>query len=331
MRITRQSLIRIAKETVQQRTHSERTILASYLTGSLLSEYPFLGGSTDIDLVFVHNDEPKVRREILPLSKEIHLDIQHKSHSEYAHPRELRFDPQLGSEIYDPLLLYDTRHFFEFVQAGVRDKYNEPVNVLARSRSNLDHARKIWADLQLSQETGPALLLAYLKALQHAADAVAVLNGAPLAERRLLLDFPARAETVGRPGLTAGLLGLLGAAQADAAALTGFLPAWQTDFIEAADRPKVDGNIAPARMEYYKLAFDALLTGENPQAATWPLIHTWTLATTILPESRQTAWQSACERLGLSGEAIREKVEGLDLYLDDIEELLEQLATMNGL
>ena len=45
MRVTRESLIRIAKETAQERAFNDRDIIAAYLTGSLVSETdPILGG-----------------------------------------------------------------------------------------------------------------------------------------------------------------------------------------------------------------------------------------------------------------------------------------------
>jgi hypothetical protein len=339
MRITRENLLRIARETVQQRSHDNRGLVAAYLSGSLLTENPFLGGATDIDLVFVHQDTPKVRREIIPLNNEIHIDIRHSAHSEYDRPRELRVHPWLGNEIYDPLLLYERQHFFEFIQAAVRDRFNEPVNVLARSRCYLENARQKWSGLQQNEEGSPELLLAYLQAVHHAANTVAILNGTPLAERRLLLDYPSRAETVGRPGLAAGLLGLLGGAQTDAAGLADTLTAWEADFVEAAGRPltsargrlRIEGGIVAARLGYYKLAFESLLASESPRVIIWPLVHTWTLAAALLPSGRQKAWRAFCAALGLSGESLPGRFEGLDHYLDDIDTLLDELAVANGL
>ncbi|MCX6035957.1 MAG: hypothetical protein NTV38_13440, partial [Chloroflexi bacterium] len=162
MRITRETLIRIAKETAQKRALSDPGLVAAYLTGSLRSENPFLGNSTDIDIVLVHAGQPKIRREIVPLTPEIHLDIVHNPRSEYEKPKELRIHPWLGPELYDPLPLYVTQHFFEFVQAGVRAGYDEPVNVLARARRNAEHARQIWSGLEPRQDGVPALLLSYL-------------------------------------------------------------------------------------------------------------------------------------------------------------------------
>ncbi len=60
MRVTRESLIRIAKENAQERAFNDRDIVAAYLTGSLVSDTdPMLGGTADIDLVFVHASTPR--------------------------------------------------------------------------------------------------------------------------------------------------------------------------------------------------------------------------------------------------------------------------------
>ncbi len=120
--------------------------MAAYLTGSLRTDNPFLGNATDIDIVFVHAGEPKIRREIIPLTPEIHLDIVHNPRSLYDKPKELRVHPWLGPELYDPLPLYVTQHFFEFIQAGVRDRYNEPANVQVRSHRLAENARQVWSE-----------------------------------------------------------------------------------------------------------------------------------------------------------------------------------------
>jgi hypothetical protein len=330
MRITRETLIRIAKETAQKRALSDPGLVAAYLTGSLRTENPFLGHATDVDIVFVHTEQPKVRREILPLTPEIHLDIVHNPRSDYDKPKKLRVHPWLGPELYDPLPLYVTQHFFEFVQAGVRDKYNESANILARSRSLAENARQAWSGLQLSRASGPELLQTYLTSIHLAANAVALLTGGPLAERRFLLQFPARADAAGQPDLAAKLLGLLGANPVDAATLMGFLPEWERTFIEAANSSTVERNIAAPRLGYYKLAFESMLASEMPQAVVWPLILTWTQCVSALPPMWRVRWKSACETLGLEGDALEEKLDGLDHFLDAIEEMLENMDASQG-
>src|SRR5512141_2997142 len=215
MRVTRESLIRIAKETAQERAFNDRSIIAAYLTGSLVSDTePLLGGTTDIDIIFVHADEPTHRREFVKLTPDFHLDISHRAKAEFKRPRELRVDPWLGWEMYDPQLLYEREKFFEFVQAGLRAgfEFNAPAPALKRSRSLLAHGRQIWRDLlEIGETVTPKDVTKYMKSLYHGINAVAELSGPPLQDRRLMLEFAPRAEAAQRPGMDAALLGLMGA------------------------------------------------------------------------------------------------------------------------
>jgi hypothetical protein len=331
MRITRETLIRIAKETAQKRALSDRGLVAVYMTGSLLTEDPFIGGSTDIDLVLIHAERPKLRREILPVTPEVHLDIIHACRSDYDNPKELRLHPTLGPELYNPLWLYETQHFLEFVQAAVRTRFHDPANVLARARRNSQEARQLWLGMQANLPAGPDGLIQYLLAVGLAADAIAILDGSPLTERRFLLQFPARAVAAGRPDLATRLPGLLGAPRADASTLGELLPEWEKAFTDAASRPRVHESIAPPRLAYYKLAFTSMLAGQLPQAVVWPLIHTWTLAAQSQPLARHAKWMAFCELLGLSEAAFDERMDELDHFLDEIEELLDGMATSQGL
>jgi hypothetical protein len=326
MRITRETLIRIAKESAQKRALSDPGLVAAYLTGSLRTEHPFLGGATDVDIVFVHAETPKIRREIIPLTPEFHLDIIHNPRSDYDKPKELRVHPWLGPELYDPQPLYVTQHFFEFVQAGVRDKFNESNSVLTRASRLAAEARQKWSDLQLSELPWPDLLLGYLQAVSLAANSIALMNGGPLSERRFLLQFPARADAVGKPELAEALLHLLGADSVEVETLKACLAAWEKDFVEAAGRTKVEERIATPRLAYYKLACESMLASESPQAILWPLLLTWTLSAKALPPTRQETWESACKGLGLIGPGFDENMDGLDKLLDILEEMLEKMA-----
>ena len=331
MQITREALIRIAKETAEKSALSDPNLVAAYLTGSLRMGDPFMGNATDVDIVFIHTGEPKIPREIIPLTPEIHLDIIHNPRRLYEKPKELRVHPWLGPELYDPLPLYVTRHFFEFIQAGVRDRYHEPASVQARSRQLVQQARQTWSYLQTGQPHGPARMLDYLNTISLAANAVAVLTGGPLAERRLLLQFPARARAAGQPELAGGILSLLGANSLNGTALAGFLPEWEQAFMEAAASPEVDKRIAAARLGYYKLAFQAMLAGEVPQAMLWPCLLTWTLAVAELPPAAALPWQSACGMLGLNEASFSERLARLDHFLDNIEAIQARLSVSQGL
>ena len=335
MRVTRESLIRIAKETAQERAFNDRLLIAAYLTGSLVAGGdPLLGGTTDIDIIFVHADEPKHRREFVKLTPDFHLDISHRAKAEFKRPRELRVDPWLGWEMYDPMLWFEREKFFEFVQAGLRAgfEFNAPAPALQRSRLLLAQGRQIWRDLlEVTDTVTPKDVTQYMKSLYHAVNAVAELSGPPLQERRLMLDFPARAETAQRPGMNAALIGLMGASALDASQIGAWVPEWKLAFEAATESNRVDVRIHPARLNYYEKGINAILAGETPQAAVWPLLHTWTFAVEVLPEHSVNAWRSACGQLGLTSVGFEERVEGLDHFLDEVEALLDELAREHGL
>lgn len=334
MRVTRETLIRLAKENAQERAYNNKDIIAAYLIGSLLSEDHLLGGVTDIDLVLVTANTPPMKREIVSLTPDFHLDITFHAKAEYHPPRELRVNPWLGYEIYDPMLLYESQHFFEFTQASVRAgfEFHEPSLVLQRCRTLLDHGRKIWFDIMdIGEDSGPKDVAKYLKSLYHAVNVIAELNGPPLPERRLLLLFPALAEQAGRPGMSAGLLGLLGGSTLDVSTMQGWLPEWEASFKAAFETGKADARIHTARLNYYRKCFEAMLDSDTPITLLWPLLNTWTRSAVVLLENELGSWQAACNTLGLSGKRFVERVEGLDHFLDELDILLEEYEQANGL
>ncbi|MCP4139638.1 MAG: hypothetical protein GY755_05005 [Chloroflexi bacterium] len=331
MRITRDLLLRLAKENTEERAFNTESIIAAYLSGSLLNEEPLLGGTTDIDLVFIHNTPPALPREIKALSPDIHLDIHHRYEKDYDPPRALRSDPWLGNELYAPILLYETKHFFEFHQASLRAGFDEPKNLLKRAYKLLNHARKNWMDLQFNAaDATPASILDYLEALHSAANAIAELKGNPLSERRILLDLPIYAEAIERPEFARGFLGLLGGTEITSASLSEWLPAWENFYTFASEAMGTDIRIHNARQAYYKSAIATILEGENPLAALYPLLLTWTLSAKSLPENQISAWEDACMLLKIGGEHFESRLEGLDQYLDNIEEMLEEKVLSQG-
>ena len=97
-----------------------------------------------------------------------HLALVFPAKAAYAPPRALRVNPWLGYEIYDPMLLYESQHFFEFTPETVRAgfEFHEPALVLQRCRTLLDHGRKIWFDLMdVGENSGPKEVAHYLKSL----------------------------------------------------------------------------------------------------------------------------------------------------------------------
>lgn len=332
MRVTRDSLLRIAKETAQERAYNDPNIIAVYLTGSLLNVDPMLGGTADIDLVFVCRVEPRSMREFVKLTPDFHLDISRRTREEFKSPKELRGDPWLGYEMYDPILLYEREKFFDFVQASLRAGFDfeQPPLMLQRCRRLLSHGRQIWTDLTDIDSAGPKEVRKYMKSLFHAVNAVAELSGPPIYDRRLLLEFPARAEAAGQPAMSAKAFALAGAGNIHADTIKGWLTDWKYAYKLASEKPGVDQRISPVRANYYEKAVLAMLDGNIPLAALWPLFQTWTLAAEVLEGDHLNFWQAAANQLGLL-DGFADRVDGLDHYIDDVETLLDEVARENGL
>lgn len=332
MRINQDVLLKIVRDTVNARSRADRGLISIYLCGSLMGDDYLLGGAADIDLVFIHSDTVATDREIVRVSDEVHLDIAHHFHRDYRQPRNLRVHPWMGPTLNGCKVLYDPQHFMDFTQASVRGQFDRADFVLQRARKQAEHARQIWAGFQSELRDGsPKEFSRYLRAVDHAVNAVAILNGPPLTERRFLLNFAQRADATGQPGLHPGLLGLLGAPKVDAGTFKAWLPAWQSAY-EAAGHSQPNPRLHPARLSYYRLAMEAILAGEQPAAVLWPMLRTWTLAAAALPADapERAAWQQALTSLGLAGPAFEERIEAMDAYLDRIEETLENWAAANG-
>jgi hypothetical protein len=336
MRITRETLFKIVRDTVNQRTRNDRGLLAVYVHGSLLEEEYLLGGATDIDLFFVHIEAIPTPREIVHLSDEVHLDIAHHYHRDYRNTRQLRLHPWLGPTLADCRIQFDPQHFLDFTQASVRGQFDRPDYVLERSRKQLESARQIWLALhEAHADPTPKDVLSYLRALENAANSVAGIYGPPLTERRFLLRLPQRCEAARRPGLYPGFLGLLGAPNVDVETIQAWVPLWQSAYQTlAATLPpdKIPPRLSPLRQVYYQNAFESLLKGSQPQAVLWPLLRSWTLVVASLPapDEHFAAWRASFEKLHLAGKGFAERVAALDAYLDMIEETQEQWAIANG-
>lgn len=332
MQITPEALQQFAESAVRQRIE-QGSILAAYLCGSSpLPGSPLIGGTTDIDLVLIHTSEPQLEREIEPLTAEIHLDIYHHPQTRYRQGRELRVHPWLGPTLNNARPLYDPRHFLDFTQASVRGQFHRGDYKIARSRALLDEARQSWLQLQaISTATEPGVIARYLKAIENAANAVASLAGNPLTTRRLLLEFPQRAEALGLGQMRAGILGLLGAHHLVRGQMEGWLAAWEATCaaIPEATRPT---DLHPQRRAYYLRACEAMLGSGEWQAALWPLLNTWVLAAGALPDHSPAYphWQEAFLLLEIFGPHFGERVAALDAFLDQVAESLNAWEQVYG-
>jgi len=341
MRITPEVLQRLADDFIQRRLQTDRDVLAVYLHGSVLRGEPALGGAADVDLFFIHVNPVRVEREIERITDDIHLDIIHHERGVYNRTRQIRIDPWMGPVVNSCRILHDPQHFLDFTQAGVRAQFDRPENVLTRARQHLDLARQIWLDFQLQlPEPGPSRFSRYLEAVSASAQAVTLLSGQPLTERRLMAQFTASAQAVNQPGMAAGLAGLLGGARLDNEMLQAWLPLWRESYqVLPAETAPV--RLQPQRFNYYWRSFQQYLEEEQLQQILWPLLRTWTdlvLAQEAASQAGRSqafenalaAWQDFTVQLELSGDAFMERLEALDAFLDMVEETLESWGERRG-
>jgi hypothetical protein len=329
MRITRDALLKLAKDTTEKTLAPNKNVTAVFLVGSMLTENPFMGGTTDVDLLVIYNGNPPDEREIIKLSNEFHIDIRYESASLYAQPRELRGDPWRGHTMWNPTLLHQKGRFFEYTQSILRAQFDEPANKLKRAYAFSAPARTFWSGVQFDPASAEPLQI--LRAAADAANAVAVLNGAPLPERRLLAEFPARAQAIDNPDLVKALLDIF-ARQVNVDFVHEWLPAWEQAFSSAGQAP-LDMSLHLARFGYYKAAIVTLLEGDFPLAAVWPMLNTWARVAEAgnFTSDHSRAWNKVLALLGLDPVGMPERVDALDRYLDVLEETLEHTAAKSGL
>jgi hypothetical protein len=269
---------------------------------------------------------------VIPVTDEIHLDIAHHGQESYLQPRVLRLDPWLGPNVQDhPLLLHDTRHWFEFTQASAGSQFYRPDNTLARARRMEESARKLWSDLHNSKEKHAARMLKYFKAVDAAGNAVAGLGGLPLTRRRFLAEFPVRARSLGQISLYTGLLALLGGLQVEEGTIEAMLESWETAYDAASPNVEKAPDLHPVRKVYHLGAFHSHFSSNTPQAALLPLLHTWTKAILLAGRADLTRkWNESLVPLHLDQDHFQERLLSLDAYLDGVEEALDQWGLEHG-
>lgn len=335
MNITNDLLIKLTKDFVAKRVRQTNDLVAIYLTGSTLSGDPLLGGTTDIDLVFVHKEDPVVEREVQRISYEVSFDIQHHHQSYYTFHRRLRLNPWLGEALNNRhSILHDTDHWLEFIQAGVGNQYLAPESVYSRALPFAEKARSQWFDLEDPQDVDFATWAdLYFKAVYSAANAVAVLAGPALTTRRLLLDFPARAEAVNRLPLVGDLARLIGSDLASLNLYQDWRPAWEAALISASKSLDCPPNLHSVRRGYFLNACDAMAESGAVHAALWPVIETWRLAAQTLNDDPivQSTWLTFLDALGFNPEAKAGRVLQLDQFLDQAEAALADWKNAYGL
>ena len=329
MRITRDILLDHARERTALLTAQDRGIICVYVSGSLLQEDPLIGGITDIDLICIHDRPSKTKHEIIRLNPDINLDVAHYEQEDFEPARKLRTDAWIGGWLENvPLVLYDALRWYDFTRASATAQFWKPDNIAARVRSFLVPARKTWTDLTEGVvPQGISRTFAFLTALRNSANAIAVITGAPLAERRLVHELPARANAAGLPFFSADFVQLF---TSNAVTDENFA-AWVNSYHQLFDYLKENENIPvslqPCRRTYYENAIRALYP-VNPAGAIWLMFYTWTKAANVLPKDSPSYknWQSLASQLELDSENLPARLAAFDPLLDSMEDMTDRLT-----
>ncbi len=329
MRITQGQLIELARREVERRAEGNG-VVAAYLIGSIVHDRALLGGAADVDLVLIHDSPPLDSREIVALSEDVHLDIAHHHREIYAQPRRLRLDPWLGPAIYDPLLLHDPRHFFEWAQASARGQFLRADHRLSRARAFLERARQTQATLDPDRPW----VSHYARAALAGANAIATLTGQPAAGRRALLLLETFCTEAEYPEAHTGLLALLGADGSTSQDLAGWVSDWAKAY-DAGSPLTANPALAPERRAYYLKGFQALLESGQPHAILPTLLDTWEPLLSILDsfsdaDPHRPAWEAATATLRLAAPSAADRFHELESYLDDLEGFLEGWSMRHG-
>ncbi|MEA4811481.1 MAG: hypothetical protein VB108_02790 [Anaerolineaceae bacterium] len=335
MQANQEVLYKLARDFVARKTRSSNDLVSVYLTGSILREDPLLGGTTDIDLVMVHKEPPAQDREVQRVSYEVSFDIQHHHQAFYSFHRRLRLNPWLGEALCSHnSVLYDTGHWFDFIQAGVSSQYMTPENIYRRAQAFAETARQEWFELDDPQEISfSSWVDLYFKAVYTAANAVAVIAGPALTTRRLLLDFPARAEALGQLPLVGDLNRLISADSGNEAVYKTWRPVWEGVLKAAAQHPHCPPNLSASRKAYFLAAADDMAQKGLAHASFWPMLETWRGAMHFLgdQETFEKDWHAFLAEIEFLPETKAHCSTQLDHFIDAGENALAEWKGRYGL
>ncbi len=321
MRLTPDLLLKYTHDFVRGRCEVDRSIVAAFLSGSLLDGSPLWCEVADVDVVFIHNAPPQTEREIAVIVGDTHFDIRHHDQGRYEPARQVRTDARLGPLVFAARPLHDPRHFLDFVQAGVRAQYHRPEYAWQRAAPLFEAARARWFALQ-GMAFDAAFMGQYLEAVELSARAAALLAGRALAPRRFAQQLQEALDVLGWEAAFQGFLGVTGALAAAQPDLLEMLPAW-----EAAWKACSGPEWSPHRLAYYRSGVQTFLVSAEPHLGVWPLLYTWARAAAQAEPARST-FEAACAALGLAQP--EERLAALDAYLDTLSEATEGWARRNG-
>lgn len=311
---------------------SDHSVVCVYLVGSMLEDDPFINGTTDVDLVIVHNVPVSESREIVPIAPEVTLDIHHIEQSTYSPPRKIRKDPWVGSSLcFDPIVLYGTGHWFEFAQASVEAGFFQPEAVIHRSRLFSNAAREKFNTLGTILQGGGNYSAAYLKIIENAANAIATLTGKPLTDRKILKQFKDVSDALEEPELMADLHALLLGAYDISPYYDYFFNAWKYyfEYFGSSSASQSLMKLNANRQLYYIRPIEWYWQ-EHLTSAIWLMSKTWSSIANYIQLDDNEFYNGFMRILEISPEFYLKRRPQLESLLEKVEEVQEKWGSEKG-
>lgn len=333
MRLTRERLLNLTNSYLTKIVRKDPNIICIYLTGSMLNEDPFIGGTTDVDLVIVHNHPRDIPRQIVPITEEATLDIHFFQQAYYTPQRKIRLDPWVGPALcFDPVLLYGKGHWFEFTQAAIEAGFFQPGCVLQRSRLFFAKAFESYRELRQNRSmTQSRYILTTLRTIENVCNSVASLNGPPLTDRRILKSFKDVCEAV-KIEDAVPLLNQLFLSENDLKPHRDyFLQSW-TYYLEQfgkSDLARTIPKYHAFRLKYYTAAVETYWD-EHLISALWLMLKTWSVVVEWCSLQGNPHYDGFLNALqaGLPFHETRESQ--LSDFIDCVDEGIERWGNENG-
>ena len=335
MRITKEKLQRLSQSYTTQRARKDRSIVCAYLTGSLLREYPFINGTTDVDIIMIHSDLQQAYREVTGISDEASFDIYHYPRNYFANPRNLRTDPWIGSSLcYDPIVLYGKGHWYEFVLSSVEASFFLPENTMQRALVFNKEAHKYYAQLQrlAGSQYEVTYVFNYLLCIENAVNSVACLCKRPLTMRHFLQDFIECCTELNSIDLIPETIGLITENSGLEQYYQYYSQFWNYYFDYFSNYVKADffPEYGKVRLPYYQKAVEAFWETHLPSAV-WIMLNTWTHIFSAMNMEQNEAFHSFLGMNGLTPQQAQKRLSGIDRFLEKIDDTIDSWGKSHGL
>lgn len=335
MRITKEKLLRLSDSYIAQRSRKDRSIVCAYLTGSLLRDYPFINGTTDVDIIMIHSDLQQAYREVTGISEEATFDIYHYPRSYFTNPRDLRTDPWIGSSLcFDPIVLFGKGHWYEFVLSSVEASFFLPENCMQRALFFNKEAHKYHSQLQKLVNTQFEVTYAfnYILCIENAVNSIACLSSRPLTMRHFLQDFIDCSNEINNAGLVGEVISLITENPNLEQYYQYYSQYWNYYFDYFSNYVRADffPEYGKFRLPYYQKAVEAFWEAHLPSAV-WIMLNTWTHIFSAMNMEQNEGFHSFLGMNGLTPQQGVKRMEDIDHFLEHVDDTIDNWTKSHGI